>query len=583
MDKIDCRKFYSEARFQIISNQFNVLIDHITDAVDVVDMSGRLIKVNNAFEQMYGWKESEIIGRKLPIIPSDFLREAEHLHERAKKGGVVSGYETIRMTKEGTLIHVLLTISPLVDMKGNVCGHIGISRDITEQKKLVNELTFVDQLTKLPNRAYFRERFQAELSKGQGNQYKVALILVNLDRFSLINESFSQLASDLLLKEAANRLMISIGTEQLLARLGGDEFAILCMNISQKRDVIQLVRKILRQLQSPFLVDDREVDVTGSIGISVFPQDGQTLETLFKNAKAALNLAKRAGGNTYRFYDKEVVISKVDRYLLASELKKAVRRGELEVHYQPIVEVKQGILRGFEALVRWKHHRMGWISPVDFIPLAEETGLINPIGLWVIRKACHDMKELHLLHGVPHMVAVNLSPLQLENKQLTKQIREILRSSGLEANRLELEITESAVAQNVETAIETLKELLQMGVHISIDDFGTGYSSLSYLKRLPFHNLKIDKSFIQSGKAEDEAILNAVITMAHELHKKVVAEGVETFEQFDLLKRLHFDYFQGYLVSKPMPVGLLPHFISEHAFKITEKSDGLAGNVRELI
>ncbi|WP_183192291.1 putative bifunctional diguanylate cyclase/phosphodiesterase [Brevibacillus fluminis] len=571
MDKVENgERFYAEAHFQVFSEQFNVLIDHITDAVDVLDLSGNLMKVNRAFEHMYGWKESEIIGHKLPIIPPDYLREAESLHDRAKNGSKVSGYETIRMNKDGTQIHTLLTISPLIDTKGNVSGYIGISRDITEQKKAVNELTFIDQLTKLPNLSYFRDCSQAELSKIQGSKNKVALILVNLDRFSLINDSFSQLTADLLLQEVANRLMSSIGADHLLARFGADEFAILCSNISQKRDIIQIVRNILRQFQTCFHVDDHEADITGSIGISVYPQDGQTIDALFKNAKAALLQAKRAGGNTYCFYDKKYEPPRVDRYQLANDLKKAVHRGELEVHYQPIVEVERNIIRGFEALIRWKHHRMGWISPTEFIPLAEETGLINQIGLWVIQKACHDMKRLRRLHGSPKMIAVNLSPLQLENKQLPKQIRDILRASGLAANRLELEITESAIAQNVETAIETLQELVKMGVQISIDDFGTGYSSLSYLKRLPFHNLKIDKSFIQSGKVEDEAILKAVIMIAHQLQKKVVAEGVETFDQFELLNRLHFDYFQGYLVSKPIPVDLLPQYLNQQATKITE-------------
>ncbi|MGO0061859.1 putative bifunctional diguanylate cyclase/phosphodiesterase [Brevibacillus fluminis] len=571
MDKVEHgRRLYAEAHFQLISEPFNVFIDHMTDAVDVVDLSGNLLKVNGAFEHMYGWKESEIIGHKLPVIPPDYLREAESLHDRVKNGSKVSGYETIRVNKEGTRIHTLLTISPLIDKKGNVSGYIGISRDITEQKKAVNELTFMDQLTNLPNRSCFRDRSQAELNKVQGSQNKVALILVNLDRFSLINDSFGQPAADFLLKEAANRLMRSIGTGHVLARVGGDEFAVMCSNRNQKRDIIQIVRNVLRQFQAPFHVDNREADVTGSIGISVFPQDGQTFEALFKNARAALLQAKRAGGNTYCFYDKNHEHPRVDRYQLASDLKKAVQRGELEVHYQPIVEVERNIIRGFEALIRWKHQRMGWISPAEFIPLAEETGLINPIGLWVIQKACHDMKQLQRLHASPKMIAVNLSPLQLENKQLPKQIRDILRASGLAANRLELEITESSIAKNVETAIETLQDLVTMGVQISIDDFGTGYSSLSYLKRLPFHNLKIDKSFIQSGKVEDEAILKAVIMIAHQLQKKVVAEGVETFDQFELLNRLHFDYFQGYLVSKPMPVELLSHYVNQYATKIAE-------------
>ncbi|WP_167569121.1 putative bifunctional diguanylate cyclase/phosphodiesterase [Brevibacillus migulae] len=566
MNKI-CNSGELYSRDQKFSRQFDVFIDHITDAVDIVDLHGNLLKVNHSFESIYGWKSSEIIGKQLPIIPEELQNEVVSLHEKVNNGYKVQGWETTRIKKDGTRIFVHVSISPLVDEHGGICGHIGISRDITAQKKQVNELIFIDQLTHIPNRIYFFNKCKEELNTVGTLLNKKALLIVNIDRFSQINESFGQSLADRLLREVAVRLLASISQEGLLARLGGDEFAVFINEVTQKRDVTRLVKKILLLFHAPFYFGHDVFEVSASIGSVIFPDDGQTFEQLLRNANTALDRAKKAGGNTYRFYERGMESSKIERFFLGKDLKKAISQGELEIYYQPIIHTNTAEISGLEALIRWNHPRKGWVSPTEFIPIAEETGLISSIGLWIMRKACDDFKKLHEFKIAPKKIAVNVSPLQLENRNLTKQIRGILRTTGLKAEWLELEITESVIVKNNDATKKVLSDIAHMGVRISIDDFGTGYSSLNYLKRLPIHNVKIDKSFIQSGKAEDEAIIKAIISISHELQKCVIAEGIETPQHLEVLKRNKCDYYQGYLASKPMPFNHLVHYLREQKRK----------------
>jgi len=539
---------------QLICNQLEVLIDHIPDAVDIVDFGGTIVKVNRSFEKLYGWKAEEVVGKRLPIIPLDLLGEGESLHNVVKKGQQIIGYETTRIRKDGMAIPIMLTISPLVDAHGKVCGHVAISRDLTEQKKQINFLITHDQLTLLPNRGTFHERAQQALEECNRAHQHLAIVILNLDSFTIINDALGQATGDRLLREVAKRLSAVAGPDQTVARLGSDEFVLLIPGITRSQPVVQLMEKVLEVFQTPFHLENRQdIIITASIGGSVFPRNGKSVEALLQYAYAAMNSAKQAGGNRHVLYQNKLKSSCAKHFLLGQDLWKAFERGELEVFYQPIIEVSTGSVRVLEALLRWKHPKKGWISPAEFIPIAEEMGIIHEIGNWALRKACADIKKLQQPGQAPIKVAVNLSPLQLRDKWLSKQIQGILRETGVDGSLLELEITESVMISNTNITDKLLKEIRALGIQISIDDFGTGYSSLDYLKRYPIDIVKIDKSFIHCKNEQDFAIVKGILTIAQHLGLRVVAEGVESVEQLDFLQQHHCDLYQGYLASKPLP------------------------------
>lgn len=416
-------------------------------------------------------------------------------------------------------------------------------------------LVHYDPLTKLPNRTLFKDRLSVALSRAKRQDRLMAVLFVDVDNFKRINDSLGHSAGDTVLQHIAERLKSTMRDSDTTARYAGDEFALLVEDLTDRNGAGALAKRICEALQTPVVIDGQEVVATPSIGISLCPLDGSSPETLIRGADMAMYQAKREGGNSYRFYSEEMNVRASERMSLERRLRRAVENGDLSLHYQPKVSFTTGEILGAEALLRWHDPVEGLIPPAKFIPIAEEAGLIAPIGEWVLRTACMDNKMLQAGGGFDHVIAVNVSGRQFQAGGLKKIIEDTLQASGMAPHCLELEITESTMLSQKDQAATVLRQLNDMGVRLAIDDFGTGYSSLAYLKRFPVHALKIDRSFVMeiTSNHEDVAIVNAVIAMARALNLEVVAEGVETAEQFTLLRLLKCDAYQGYYRSKPVP------------------------------
>ncbi|MBL0385497.1 EAL domain-containing protein [Tumebacillus sp. ITR2] len=425
--------------------------------------------------------------------------------------------------------------------------------------KYYNQL-ITDSLTGLPNRILFQDQLTAKLAEVQKKRKKLAVLFLDLDRFKFINDTLGHRVGDLLLQGVVERLQRVMRRDETLYRLGGDEF-ILVTECEQKSDGLERANALLHHMEDPFEIDDHELFITTSIGLSWYPDDGEDMETLFKNADMAMYRAKDHGRNNVQQYESVMNVHAVERLQLEKDLRKAIEREEFRVFYQPQIDIDSGRMIGMEALVRWQHPERGMVSPGLFIPLAEETNLIVPIGEWVMRTACVQTKRWHDA-GFPHIrVSINLSAHQFTQPSLVSKVRTILEETGIEPKYVDLEITESITMTNVDKAISTMSELTGLGIQISIDDFGTGYSSLSYLKKFPIHTLKIDQSFVRDipQNSDDAAIATAVIAMAHSLNLNVIAEGVETEEQLEFLRERNCNEYQGYLCSRPLP----PHEFEE--------------------
>jgi diguanylate cyclase (GGDEF)-like protein len=433
-----------------------------------------------------------------------------------------------------------------------------LSLRILQQRKRederVHHIAFHDDLTSLPNRLMLTERLDQALGRHRRASMKLAILYLNLDRFKVINDSLGHEAGDVLLRLVADRLRAQSREGDTVARVGGDEFVVLMENCSNSADISACAQRLVEQLSLPYLLDQKDCHVTLSIGVSIFPADGSDSETLLKAADVAMYRAKETGRNNYQYYLPSMNVHTLERLELESDLRRALERGEFFLHYQPKVEIATGLITGVEALLRWKHPLRGLVPPLDFIPLAEETGLIVPIGEWVLATACARTNAWQG-RGLPALsVAVNLSARQFADSMLLAKLTRLIHASGLDPAHLELEITESVVMANGECAVAVLENLKSIGVQIAIDDFGTGYSSLAYLKRFPIDTLKVDRSFIRDipGNAGDMKITRAIIAMAHGLRLNVVAEGVETAEQLEFLRSLSCDAVQGYFLYRPL-------------------------------
>jgi len=421
-----------------------------------------------------------------------------------------------------------------------------------------------DGLTRLPNRLLLEDRIGRAIAIAERTSNKFAVMFVDLDRFKIVNDSLGHFVGDDLLKGVSERLLHLVRNEDTVSRLGGDEFVILLRAISRTEDAAMVAGKILNAVKAPIRVQDHELSIGASIGISLYPLHGKTAQELITKADAAMYQAKSSGRNQFQVFGAEMSTFFPERLALENDLRHALERGEFELHYQPKFGVSDGAMTGMEALLRWRHSRKGLIAPGEFIPLAEETGLILPIGDWVLREACAHNKVWHDKGLAKVRVAVNISGVQFRQKDLLTSIEAALDATGLAPENLELEITESVAMQDAARAEGVFRKLGEMGVRISIDDFGTGYSSLGYLRRFPIHTLKVDRSFIRElpGNADDAAIVSAIIALGHNLRLKVVAEGVESEAQLQLLRSLGADEFQGYLRSRPVPVVDFERFLA---------------------
>src|SRR6266853_1414034 len=464
------------------------------------------------------------------------------------------------------------TIQPddaLMQLLKSLSSQIGQS---FQRRLAEDQLRFIathDSLTDLPNRSLFNERLRHALHQGTRYTRGIAVMFIDMDRFKVVNDSLGHSAGDRLLQDSAKRLAECLRESDTVARLGGDEFVVMIENFTAPKDAIAVAQKVLASLARPFFVDGQEFLMSASIGISTFPDDGKDSETLLKNADIAMYRAKDQGRNNYQFYSAQMNKHTFERLAMESSLRRAIERDEFLLYYQPKLDLRTGAIAGVEALIRWKHPDWGMVSPAQFIPLAEETGLIVQIGEWVLKTAC-DQSRMWREQGIPPMrVAVNLSARQFTQKTLVSDVARTIAQSGLTPDCLELEITESLVMHNPEGAAETLHKLRAMGISLSIDDFGTGYSSLAYLKRFPLDCIKIDRSFIKDipTEADDMAITKGVIALGHSLRLKVVAEGVETVEQRDFLRSNDCDEMQGFLFSKPLPAEEVTALLKNHSQK----------------
>ena len=452
-----------------------------------------------------------------------------------------------------------------------------------QAEKRILQMAYYDDLTGLPNRTLFHDRLQQSLEHNERYKGNSAILFLDLDNFKRINDTLNHSVGDLLLKAVAERLTKHVRTadtvarqeinvlSNTVARLGGDEFTVLLTEINSLQDAAKVAQRILNSLFVPFRLDGHEVFVSGSIGIAVYPSDGEDMDSLIKNADTAMYHAKNQGRNNFQFYKQSMNATAFERLTMENSLRKAVERDELILYYQPRMDIRTGKIVATEALLRWNHPDKGLLAPAEFISLAEETGLIIPIGEWVLQTACNQNKAWQVPGSVltPVSVSVNLSAQQFRQEGFVKIIEKILYDSFLEPEYLELEITESVIMKNAEIIIAMFHKLKNMGVQLSMDDFGTGYSSFSYLKRFPLDIIKIDRSFIKeiSEKNEDAAIVKAIIAMAHTLKLSVVAEGVETEQQLELLRKLGCDEMQGYLLSPPLPPDKALKFMVKHGKK----------------
>jgi diguanylate cyclase (GGDEF)-like protein/PAS domain S-box-containing protein len=543
------------------------VFENTNEGILLLDARGRIVAVNRAFTGTTGYSRKEVLLKSPDMLVSDRHGRAfyRQVWRSLRTGGQWQG-EIWGRRKNGESYAAWLGCNAVRDDVGATSNYVVVFSDITRLKQgeeHLYQLAYNDTLTGLPNRMLFRERLQHALLQAGRSGSRVALLYLDLDRFKFINDSLGHDVGDRLLKEVAVRLAASVRESDTVARLGGDEFTVMIEQIELSEDAAVVAQKIVHGLSQPYSVEGHEIYTSVSIGISVFPEDADAAPVLLKNADTAMYRAKEQGRARYQFYSAEMDAYARDRMWLDVNLRRALERRELELHYQLLMSVTQGVPTKVEALLRWHHPERGWISPAEFIPLAEDTGLITSISEWVLREGCEKSSAWRAAGLTGLVLAVNLSAHQLRQQSLVALVARVLEDTGLDPSRLELELTETQLMQNAAAAIAVLEELKALGVRIAMDDFGTGYSSLSYLRRFPLDAVKIDRSFIASITSDpaDAAIAQAVIAMAHTLGLEVVAEGVETAEQLALLRNWQCDTAQGYYFSSPMTSDDMARFL----------------------
>lgn len=552
------KRFSESTQAQLRQTQ---ILDQINESVITMDLAGFIISWNRGAEKLFGYAASEAIGKNILFLYDDEEIDGLRLFDSfLEEGG--REMEVRRRKKSGEIFWASLSLSPLCDAHNQPIGMIGYLSDITDRKQAeekINHLAYYDPLTDLPNRTLFKKLVDKALLQSQRTNTIGSLLFIDLNRFKPINDTLGHNIGDLLLKQVAERFRLSIRENDVIARLGSDEFAIALLDINQHFHAGMIAQKLLTTLDQPFVVEGIELRIGASVGISVFPQDAISADELLQKADIAMFKAKRnveRASGSYAFYDNEMNRTIAGRLYLESGLRRALQQAEFSVLYQPKIDVATQRIIGAEALVRWNHPKKGQISPTEFIPVAEETGLILQIDAWVLETACAQIRTWQNMGLKPFRVAVNVSAKDFTN-ELPDRIRFALDHYQIPASWLELEITESMLMHSAESVITIMDEITKIGVTLALDDFGTGYSSLSYLKRFPIDTLKIDRSFIQGVPRDnnDCAIANAIISMSKQLRHKVIAEGVENEEQFAFLRNAGCDEVQGYLFSEPVSAG----------------------------
>lgn len=563
---------FSRKDFELAESErwYKSLFENNRDAIITVDLEYRILGYNDAAVEMTGlsgdWLKRQRIDQILPYIVEE-ERERTAAYFLKSLDGEMQTYSTAIMHQQGRRVEMnVINVPVMID--GQVVGNYIIAKDITEEvqaKERIQYLAYHDELTGLPNRRMLNQELSRKI---EGRSARFAVMVMDVDRFKMINDSLGHTYGDMFLKELCDRILRCIdGCDVLLARMGGDEFTLIYDGWSENRDVAALAERIIRDVAVPYRLKENDFYVTASIGIALYPSDGEDAVQLLKNADAAMYEVKKNGKNGFQFYTGTLNEQLQEKIELESDLRQAISNEQLTLFYQPQIRAEDRRMVGVEALVRWIHPEKGVISPGVFIPIAEETGLIYDIGTWVLRESCRQMKAWHDDGGPLIPVSVNLSSQQFHQANLAEHIEGILRETGLAPKYLELEITESMM-MDAATSSSILNELTALGIRISLDDFGTGYSSLSYLKLFPIHKLKIDRSFIReiAVNANDKAIVATIISMAQHLNMDVVAEGIETEEQLNVLTSNDCQKIQGYYYSRPLPADKV-----ENAFFVPQR------------
>lgn len=555
------------------ANPDSVILSRVRD--------GRIINVNQSFIRHTGYSATEAIDRTMRDLKLWAVTEnTEATQQLMRLKQVVHNQEMTLVTRNGEHRDMLVS-SEIIEINGQSCV-LMVARDVTEQKRSEQRMAYLanyDHLTGLPNRALFRDRLEGAMQRAHRAERLVGLLYLDLDRFKQVNDSLGHALGDQLLKQVAERLQQCTRQHDtiapapfreevispVVARLGGDEFTIVLEEIKHVDEITRIAQRLLATFSVPFDLDGHQIFVEASIGIAVYPFDDVDIDNLIRNADAAMYRAKALGRNNFQFYTNDLNANAEERLWLETELRQALERNQFELFYQPKLNLHTNQIAGVEALLRWNSPLRGSVNPGDFIPLLEETGLIVPVGAWVLRTAC-EQAVAWANTGLTLTMSVNLSARQFRDNNLTQTIRSALDGTGLSASQLEFEVTESLLMENTANSQATLTEIKNMGAHISVDDFGTGYSSLAYLKRFPLDTLKIDRSFVKDVgiNPEDTAIVRAVIALARSLRLTVVAEGVETLEQLSFLREALCEEAQGYYISPPINLRAFEAWMVEH-------------------
>ena len=553
------REVADHQRDQLEFQLINRIFEQSLEGIIISDGQGNILKINPTFSLITGYSEEECLGQNPRMLQSGIHNESFYREMWASLHGTGHWeHEIWNRRKSGEAYPQWLSISAIRDERGEITHYIAVFYDITELKHSQRQIahqTHHDALTGLPNRLLFQDHLDMAIAQAQRHNSKVGVIFLDLDRFKQINDSLGYTVGDILLQEVAKRLKNCCRRVDTVARLGGDEFMIVLPDLHDNgQEAIEVAERILDALAHPFSLKEQEIISSASLGLTMYPTDGKKGITLEKNADIAMNKAKEQGRNTYVLYTQTMQDSIIERLELERNLRHALKNDEFVLHYQPQVDIRSGEIIGMEALVRWQKSEGQLIPPDVFIPLAEENGMIAPLGEWVLHTACRQANIWRQAGFDTLTVAVNLSAKQFQDERLIQIVRDVLEETGLPPEALRLEITEHTVMKDIEKAITMMIVLRNIGVRLSIDDFGTGYSSLHYLRSFPLDEIKIDKSFVKDipTRRDDVAIAKAIFSLAHSLDMKVLAEGVETLTQFEFMRDHKCDGMQGYLFSKPV-------------------------------
>ena len=563
-----------EERYQSLSNFSNSVFENAPFSIIETDLKGVIQAMNSAAERLTGYKRGDLVGKVALTTLHDPVELSRRIDEtRPQERPEVTGFDLLTakaahgevderewtyVRNDGSTLSVHVAVTAIRDGAGKVSGFIAIASDITERKQLMtylNHMASHDQLTGLPGRTLLRERIADAIEKAMLHERKVAVFVIDLDHFKRMNDSLGHRAGDKIIVGMAERMRESLRRSDTLGRLGGDEFVVVMPHIANLTDVERCAKRLVDRVSSTAVVENMEVNLTASVGVCVYPDFAEDVDSLLERADAATYAAKESGRNQYQVFSEAMLRESQDRLSMDTALRHALVREELFLHYQPLVSLTTGRVIGMESLLRWHHPRLGVISPATFIPLAEETGLILAIGEWALKRSCQQAKILCDELGMDLSVSVNLSPRQFEQSNLLQVIGEALSASGLPPKNLQVELTENTLMVNSSSNLEKLQEIRKLGARVAIDDFGTGFCSFSYLLQYPVDRLKIDQSFVMKAVTEPNAatVVRTIVAMSHHLGIKVIAEGVETPEHLLFLAQRKCDEAQGYYFSRPVP------------------------------